>query len=292
MKKQVFMGAAVAIVTPFRDGKVDYQKLRELIEFQIAHKIDAVVVCGTTGESSALSHDEHISVVRFVVETVKRRVPVIAGAGSNNTQHAVDLSVELEKVGADALLSVVPYYNKTSQRGLVTHFSTIARAVAIPIILYNIPSRTSFNMTPETIREIAENETVVGIKECNLYQVGEIVKLCGPEFSIYSGDDSTILPVLAYGGKGVISTMANIIPEETHDIVSYFMRGDIEGARRAQLRALDLISALFVDVNPIPLKTAMNLMGMNVGPCRLPLVDMGNRETELLVRALKDYGLT
>lgn len=291
MKKSIFTGSAVALVTPFTDMGVDYEKLGELVEFQISNLIDAIVVCGTTGEASTLSHEEHVSVVKFVVEKVNGRRPVIAGAGSNDTQYAVELSVDLSKVGVDGLLSVVPYYNKTSQKGLIAHFNAIAKSVTTPIILYNIPTRTNLNMNAETIFEISKNDNVVGIKECNLSQVGKIINLCGEDFSVYSGDDNIVLPVLSFGGKGVISTMANIVPLESHEMVEKFLSKDIEGAKKIQLKVLDLLDALFMDVNPIPLKAAMNLLSMNVGKCRLPLVDMDANNIKKLSETLRAYGL-
>ena len=291
MSDAVFTGSAVAIVTPFSEAGVDYGKLEELVEYHVAGKTDAIVACGTTGEASTLSHEEHVAVVKCVVDAVAGRVPVIAGAGSNDTRYAVELSEDLQNVGASALLSVAPYYNKTSQRALVAHFTAIARSVTLPIILYNVPARTVLNMNADTIREIAELPNVVGVKECNLSQVGAIVTMCGEDFAVYSGDDAIILPVLSLGGKGVISTMANIIPEDTHDMVARFLAGDVAGARAIQLKAMNLISALFVDVNPMPLKKAMNLMGMEVGTCRLPLVDVSDADAEVLARAMRDYGL-
>mgnify|MGYP000930992353 FL=1 len=291
MRKPIFTGSGVAIVTPFKDDRVDYEKLEELIEFQIKEGTDCIVVCGTTGEASTMPDEEHISVIKFTVEKVNKRVPVIAGTGSNDTRHAIKLSKEAEEVGADALLSVTPYYNKTTQKGLYEHFKAIAESIRIPVVLYNVPSRTNLNINPETMKALSEIENIVAVKECNLSQVGDVINLCGSDFTVYSGEDANVLPLLALGGKGVISVMANIIPKDTHDLVAKFMDGDIEGSRKIQLKALNLIKALFIEVNPIPVKAAMNLMGMNVGKCRMPLVDMSEKNLEILKKSMQDYGL-
>ncbi|HHV98526.1 MAG TPA: 4-hydroxy-tetrahydrodipicolinate synthase [Clostridiaceae bacterium] len=291
MRKPIFTGSGVAIVTPFKDDHVDYEKLEELIEFQIKEGTDCIIACGTTGEASTMPDEEHISVIKFTVEKVNKRVPVIAGAGSNDTRHAIKLSKEAEDVGADAVLSVTPYYNKTTQKGLYEHFKAIAESIKIPVVLYNVPSRTSLNINPDTMKALSEIENIVAVKECNLSQVGEIINLCGSDFTVYSGEDANVLPLLALGGKGVISVMANIIPKDTHDLVAKFMEGDIEGSRQIQLKTLNLIKALFIEVNPIPVKAAMNLMGMNVGKCRMPLVDMSEKNLEILRKAMQDYGL-
>lgn len=292
MKKLIFTGSGVAIVTPFTNDGVDYDKLGELIEFQINNHTDCLVICGTTGEASTMPDDEHIAVIEYAVKKVNRRIPVIAGTGSNDTRHAVHLSKRAEEVGADAILSVTPYYNKTSQRGLYEHFKAIANGISIPVILYNVPSRTNLNINAETVKQLSEIENIVAIKECNLNQVGDIINLCGEDFTIYSGDDGIVVPMLSLGGKGVISVMANIIPGDTHDIVEKFLSGDVSGSRKLQLGTLNLIKALFCDVSPIPVKAAMNLMGMNVGACRLPLVDTNEKNLDILRKALKDYGLT
>lgn len=274
MKRCIFTGSGVAIVTPFKGSTVDYEKLGELLEFQIREKTDAIIICGTTGEASTMPDDEHIDVIEYAVKKVNGRLPVIAGTGSNDTRHAIDLSRRAEQVGADAILSVTPYYNKTNQRGLYEHFKCIADALTIPMILYNVPSRTNLNISPATMKMLSQIDNIVGVKECNLNQVGETINLCGDDFTIYSGDDGLILPVMSLGGKGVISVMANIIPADTHNIATSYLAGDVEQSRKLHLRTFDLIKALFVDVNPIPVKEAMNLMGMNVGKCRMPLVDM------------------
>lgn len=291
MRKPIFVGAGVAIVTPFTEDGVNFDVLEELIEFQVAQGIDSIISCGTTGEASTMPDEEHISVIKFTVEKVNGRVPVIAGTGSNDTRHAIELSKRAEEVGADAILSVTPYYNKTTQKGLYEHFSAIAKSINIPVILYNVPSRTNLNINPETMKQLSEIENIVAVKECNLSQVGDIVNLCGDNFTVYSGEDGQVVPLLALGGKGVISVMANIIPRDTHDMVYKFLEGDIEASRTIQLKALNLIKALFVEVNPIPVKAAMNLMGMNVGKCRMPLVDMSEKNLELLKKELINYGL-
>ncbi len=291
MRKPIFTGAAPAIVTPFTDTGVNYPALAELIEFVIAGGVDALVVCGTTGEASTMPDDEHIDVIKFAVDQVKGRVPVIAGTGSNDTKHGVELSKEAEAVGADALLHVTPYYNKATQKGLYQHFAMMAKSVSIPLVLYNVPGRTSVNMNPETVKALSEIENIVAVKECNLAQVGDIVNLCGDDFSVYSGDDNVILPVLALGGKGVISVMANIIPQDTHDMVMKFFQGDVQGAVQLQLRTLNLIKAIFCEVNPIPIKAAVNLMGFAAGQCRLPLTEIEAKSLELLRAEMKIYGL-
>ncbi len=291
MKKPIFTGSGVAIVTPFTDEGIDFDKLEELIEFQIKEGTDALIICGTTGEASTMPDEEHKSAIKFAVDTVKGRIPVIAGTGSNDTRHAIELSKYAEEVGSDAILSVTPYYNKTSQRGLIEHFKAIATSIKIPVILYNVPSRTNLNINPDTVKALSEIENIVAIKECNLAQVGDIVNLCGNEFSIYSGNDDQVLPLLSLGGKGVISVMANVIPKDTHDMVVRFLNGDMEGSRKIQLATLNLIKGLFIDVSPIPVKAAMNLMGMNVGKCRMPLVDMSEKNLEVLKGSMKEYGI-
>lgn len=291
MKKPLFIGSAVAIVTPFTDKGVDYQTLAELIEFQIKGGSDAIVVCGTTGEASTMPDDEHIAVIKFAVETINKRLPVIAGTGSNDTRHAIELSKEAEAVGADGILSVTPYYNKATQKGLYEHFKIIANNIKIPVILYNVPSRTNLNLNSETIKALSEIDNIIAVKECNLGQVGDIVNLCGEDFSVYSGDDNSILPVLSLGGKGVISTMANIIPQDTHNMVMKFFQGDINGSIKLQLQALNLIKALFSEVNPIPIKAAVNLLGFKAGQCRMPLTELSDNNLELLRTEMKAYGL-
>lgn len=291
----IFTGAGVAIVTPMNsDGSVNYPKLEELIEFQIKNHTDSIIICGTTGESSTLSHEEHLECIRFAVEKVAGRVPVVAGTGSNCTETAIYLSVEAEKYGADALLLVTPYYNKATQKGLIAHFTAIAKSVHIPMILYNVPSRTGCNILPETALQMAEAcDNIVAIKEAsgNISQVAKLAKLTRGKLDIYSGNDDQILPVLSLGGKGVISVLSNIAPEQTHNIVQSYLEGNTEKSLALQLKAMDLIDALFCEVNPIPVKAALNLMGMEVGTLRPPLTEMEPQNKEKLRRAMQEYGL-
>ncbi|MCC5466559.1 4-hydroxy-tetrahydrodipicolinate synthase [Pelosinus baikalensis] len=291
MKKPLFIGSAVAIVTPFTDNGVNYQTLKELIEFQIKGGSDAIVICGTTGEASTMPDDEHIAVIKFAVEAINKRVPVIAGTGSNDTRHAIELSKAAEEVGADGILSVTPYYNKATQKGLYEHFKVIANNVKIPMVLYNVPSRTNLNINPETVKALSQVDNIIAIKECNLGQVGDVVNLCGEDFAVYSGDDNTVLPMLSLGGKGVISVMANIIPQDTHNMVERFFQGDSKGAIKLQLQTLNLIKALFSEVNPIPIKAAVNLLGFKAGHCRMPLTEISENNLELLRTEMKAYGL-
>ncbi len=291
MKKQLFIGSAVAIVTPFTEDGVDYQTLEKLIEFQIEGGSDGIVIRGTTGEASTMPDDEHIAVIKFAVEKVNKRVPVIAGTGSNDTRHAIELSKAAEEVGADGILSVTPYYNKATQKGLYGHFKLIAESIKIPMILYNVPSRTNLNINPDTIKALSKIDNIIAIKECNLGQVGDVVNLCGEDFAVYSGDDNAILPVLSLGGKGVISVMANIIPQDTHSMVDKFFQGDIKGAINLQLQTLNLIKALFSEVNPIPIKAAVNLLGFKAGQCRMPLTELSDQNLELLRAEMKAYKL-
>lgn len=291
VKPLLFTGSAVALVTPFNDSGIDGDCLEKLIEFQITNGTDAIVVCGTTGEGSTLSTAEHRAVIEQTVDRVGKRVPVIAGAGSNNTRHAVELSIQSQKAGADAILSVTPYYNKTTQRGLYEHFKVIAASVNIPVILYNVPSRTILNIQPLTVKELSLIENIVAIKECNLDQAGDIVNICGEGITVYSGNDSQILPCLSLGGRGVISTMANIIPGDVHEMVASFLAGDLMKSRELQLRTLNLVKALFIEESPMPTKAALNLMGMDVGVCRLPLVEISEQGQVLLKREMAAYGL-
>lgn len=294
MKHLIFKGAGTALVTPMHeDGSINYQTFRELLQMQVANKADAVVIAGTTGEGSTLSDDEHIELVEFAVKEINGKIPVIAGAGSNNTAHAIWLSRECEQVGADALLHVTPYYNKTSQQGLYLHFKTCAEATGLPIILYNVPSRTGVNIFPATYKRLSEIDNIVACKEAsgNFSQIAKIAALCKEDLSIYSGNDDQITSALAIGGKGVISVLSNICPKETHDICQFYFDGNTEESDNLQLQYLDLIEALFLDVNPIPVKQAMRAMGYAVGPCRLPLCDMDSTNAEKLYCALKKYGL-
>lgn len=290
----IFTGAGVALVTPMNaDGSVNFEKMKELIEFQIANGTDALIICGTTGEATTISDEDQIECVRFAKEVAAGRVPVIAGAGSNDTAHCIELAQACEKVGADGVLLVTPYYNKATQKGLILHYTAIANSIHIPIILYNVPGRTGCNLTPKTVAELAKVENIVAVKEAsgNLSQVAEIAALVGSDFDIYSGNDDQILPVLSLGGKGVISVLSNVAPKETHDMVVKFLNGDVQGAIKLQLDAIELISALFCEVNPIPVKTALNLMGYEVGACKLPLCDMEPKNLETLKTAMKNYGL-
>ena len=290
----IFTGAGTALVTPMNaDGSVNFPKMKELIEFQIANGIDALIICGTTGEATTISDEDQIECVRFAKEVAAGRCPIIAGAGSNDTAHCIELAVACEKAGADAVLLVTPYYNKATQKGLILHYTAIANAINIPIILYNVPGRTGCNLAPKTVAELAKVENIVAVKEAsgNLSQVAEIAALCGPDFDIYSGNDDQILPVLSLGGKGVISVLSNVAPKETHDMVMNYLNGDTKAATKLQLDAIELISALFCEVNPIPVKTALNLMGYEVGSCKLPLCDMEPKNLETLRTAMTNYGL-
>lgn len=291
MRNPLFTGSAVAMITPFNDKGIDYPTLAELIEFQIAGGSDGIVICATTGEASTLTDEEHVEAIQFAVEKVNKRIPVIAGTGSNDTAYAIELSKDAENAGADAILSVTPYYNKTTQKGLYEHFKLIAENIHIPVILYNVPSRTNLNINPETVQALSQIDNIIGLKECNLGQVGDVVNLCDDSFSVYSGDDNMILPVLSLGGKGVISTMANIIPRDAHDIVAKFSQGDVAGAIQLQLKTLNLIKALFNEVNPIPIKAAVNLLGYKAGPCRLPLSELSDCNLEILRKEMREYGL-
>lgn len=293
MKQTVFTGAAVAIVTPFNESGVDFEKFGELIDYQIENGTDAIVVCGTTGESATMPDEEHISVIKYCVQRVAGRVPVIAGAGTNDTPHCIRLSKAAEECGADALLLVTPYYNKTTQKGLVKHFTMVANSVNLPIILYSVPSRTGVNIAPQTVKKLSEVENIVGIKEAsgNISQVAKIAELCGNDFTIYSGNDDQIVPIMSLGGKGVISVLSNVVPAQTHDIAAKYLAGDTKGALSLQLEYLELIDALFCEVNPIPVKTALNMMGQNVGSLRMPLCEMTEENEEKLRNVLKKYKL-
>lgn len=292
----VFTGAGVAIVTPFNaDGSVNYDKFAEHIEFQIENGTDAIIVCGTTGEASTLTHEEHLDCIRFCVNKVNHRIPVIAGTGSNCTETAVYLSQEAEKAGVDALLVVTPYYNKATQKGLKEHFTIIAEAVSVPVILYNIPGRTGgVNILPETVVDLCKNvPNIVGVKDAtgNIGQIAELMSIAGDSVDLYSGNDDQIVPLLALGGKGVISVLSNIAPRETHDLCQKFFDGDIAGSRAIQFKANDLIKALFCEVNPIPVKKALNIMGMEAGPMRRPLTEMEPQNAAKLEKAMKEFGI-
>lgn len=291
----IFTGAGVAIVTPMnQDGSVNYDSFKNIVEEQIAGGTDAILVCGTTGEASTLTHEEHLECIKFVVEVVNKRVPVIAGTGSNCTNTAIYLSQTAQKYGVDGVLIVTPYYNKATQNGLVKHFSMIANSINVPVILYNVPSRTGCNILPETVVKIRENaKNVVAIKEAsgNVSQVAKLARLTNGEIDIYSGNDDQIVPVLSLGGKGVISVLSNVAPKQTHDIVAEYLAGNVTKSMELQLKALDLCDALFCEVNPIPVKAAMNLMNKNVGSLRMPLTEMEDANKEKLSKAMKEYGI-
>ncbi len=293
MSNTIFTGAGVALVTPFHDdGSVNYEKLAELIEFQIANHTDAIIIAGTTGEAPTLNDKEHKMVISFSAEVIKKRVPLIAGAGSNNTLYGTQNAIYAERAGADALLLVTPYYNKTTQKGLVEHFTYYADHVNIPIILYNVPSRTGVNIEPDTCVTLAKHKNIVAIKEAsgNISQIAEIAAKC-PELDIYSGNDDQIVPVMSLGGKGVISVLSNVAPKEAHDICRLYLDGNVKASLELQLRLCELNKALFCEVNPIPVKEALNLMGFGVGPTRMPLCKMDPKNVERLTAALKNANL-
>ena len=287
-----FTGSGVAIITPFDGSKTNYDELGNLIEYHIANKTDAIIICGTTGEASTMPDAEHLEAIRFTVEKTAGRIPVIAGTGSNDTAHAIELTKKAEELGADGILSVTPYYNKTTQKGLVAHFTAIANSVKIPVILYNVPSRTGMSFSIDTLKELSKVENIVAVKEAS-GNISYMTKVAAevPEMYIYSGNDDMIVPTLSIGGKGVISVVANILPEETHNICEYYFNGDVNAARELQLKMLDLINNLFIEVNPVPVKTAMNLLGFNAGNLRMPLVEMENSNLEKLKKSMIDFGM-
>ncbi len=291
----IFTGAGVAIVTPFKENmEVNYDKLGELLDYQIEHGTDSVVICGTTGEASTLTHEEHLECIRYTVDKVNKRIPVIAGTGSNSTDTAIYLSREAEKYGADGLLLVTPYYNKATQRGLTEHFTDIAKEVDIPVILYNVPGRTGCNLLPKTVAGLVKDvDNIVGIKEAsgNIAQVASLMHLTQGDIDLYSGNDDQIVPLLSLGGIGVISVLSNIVPRETHDIVANYLEGNVRLSCKQQLEYLPLIDALFSEVNPIPVKKALNLMGFEVGGLRRPLTDLEPENVEKLMKAMKESGL-
>ena len=294
MKRIIFEGAGTAIITPMReDGSINYEMFDKLLKKQVREKADAVIVAGTTGEASTLTDEEHIELVRHAVKTVRGRLPVIAGAGSNNTAHAVWLSGECEKAGADGLLHVTPYYNKASQKGLFLHFSECAKASKLPVILYNVPSRTGVNILPDTYKKLSEIDNIAAVKEAsgNYQQITDIGALCGDDLTVYSGNDDQAADILALGGKGVISVLGNSLPEAVHDICISYLKGDAKKSEDLQLKYLPLMKALFLDVNPIPVKQAMRVMGYDAGPCRLPLCDMEQDTAEKMYEVMAGYGL-
>ena len=291
----IFKGAGVAITTPFlANGEVDYDTFRDQIEYQIQNGTDAIIVCGTTGEASCLSHEEHLDCIKFCVEVVNKRIPVIAGTGSNCTETAIYLSTEAEKYGVDGLLVVTPYYNKATQKGLVEHYTMVAESVKLPIIMYNVPSRTGCNILPETAAKLCKNvPNIVGIKEASgdISQVAKVALLCGDDIDIYSGNDDQIIPILALGGKGVISVLSNIAPKQTHDICQAFFDGDTAKAAKLQIEAIPLVGALFCEVNPIPVKKAIELQGRDTGVVRRPLTEMEPQNAERLKKEMQAYNV-
>lgn len=294
MKKRIFKGAGVAIVTPFNpDGSVNFEKMGELIELQIKGGTDAIIVCGTTGETSTLETDEHIECIKYAVNKVAGRIPVITGVGSNHTNYAVEMSKEAKKAGADGILCVTPYYNKASQKGLIAHYTAISEATDLPMILYNVPSRTGCNILPETYLELSKNPNIVATKEASgdLSAIAKIRALCGDDLDIYSGNDDQIVPILSLGGAGVISVLSNVMPKETHDICQYYFDGEVEKSRDLQISLIGLINALFCDVNPIPVKASLNMMGYEVGPYRLPMCETTPEKLELIKRELIKHNL-
>ncbi len=292
MKKPIFTGAGVAIVTPFENGKVNYEELGRLIDFQIENSTDAIIICGTTGEASTMPDKEHLEVIEYAVAKTAHRVPVIAGAGSNDTAHGVELSRGAQKLGADGLLIVTPYYNKANTSGLIQHFNAYSKAVDIPIILYNVPSRTGVNISMEVLKEVAKAENVVGIKEAsgNISYAAEVAYTC-PDLPIYSGNDDMIVPILSLGGKGVISVLSNVMPQETHDICQLYFDGKVKESAALQIKLFDLVQKLFIEVNPVPVKTALNMMGFRAGDLRLPLGEMSEANREKLRAAMIAAGL-
>lgn len=291
----LFEGAGVALVTPFKEnGEVNYEKLEVIVEEQIAGGTDAIIACGTTGEASTMTHEEHLDVIEYICRVTKKRIPVVAGTGSNCTETAVYLSAEAEKRGADGLLLVSPYYNKATQKGLMAHFTAVADAVKIPVILYNIPGRTGVTIKPETIAALCKDvDNIVGVKEAcgNFSAIATLMSLSDGKVDLYSGNDDQIVPLLSLGGKGVISVLSNVAPRQTHDICASYFAGDVKTSASLQLKAIPLITELFSEVNPIPVKAAMNMMGKGVGPLRMPLTEMEPQNQEKLKKAMADYGI-
>ncbi len=294
MKNTIFTGAGIAIITPFdKDGSINYKCLGDIIDFQIDNGTDAVIICGTTGESSTMTDEEHIGCIKFAVDHVAGRVPVIAGTGSNDTKYAVELSLEAQKAGADGLLLVTPYYNKTSQNGLIGHFTAVADAVNIPIILYNIPGRTGMNIDIPTMKVLSKHKNIAAVKEAsgNISYAAKLMAECGEDIDVYSGNDDMTVPLMSLGAKGVISVLSHVIPKQTHMMVQYCLENNFAEATKLQLEYLDLINDLFIEVNPMPVKEALNLMGYEVGECRMPLCKMSEEHIEILRGSLKKHGL-
>jgi len=293
MKKVIFKGCGTAIITPFTENGVNFEEFKRMIEFQIENNVDAIIVCGTTGESSTMTIEERKETIKCAIDTVNGRIPVIAGTGSNCTASAIEMSKWAEEAGADAVLLVTPYYNKTTQEGLIAHYTAIAKEITIPIILYNVPSRTGLNIAPKTCLELSKIENIVAIKEAsgNLSQIAEIAEACGDNLAIYSGNDDQIVPILSLGGIGVISVLSHLVPNDVHTMVTSFLEGDTKTATKLQLKTLNLTKALFSEVNPIPVKAACNIMGFNVGIPRLPLIEMSKDGQAKLKEEMVKYGV-
>ena len=293
MKNTIFEGCGTAIVTPFTEDGVNFDEFKKLIEFQIENEVDAIIVCGTTGEASTMTTEEKKETIKFAIDTIAKRTKVIVGTGSNNTKTAIEMSKFAEEAGADGILVVTPYYNKTTQQGLIAHYTEIAKAVKLPIIMYSVPGRTGVNIAPETCKELSKIENIVAIKEAsgNISQVAKIASLCQDDLAIYSGNDDQIIPVLSLGGKGVISVLSNVMPKYTHDMTKKYFEGNVEQATKMQLDVIDLIDALFIEVNPIPVKYSLNLMGFNFGKPRLPLIELSDKNKKLMEEVMKKHQL-
>lgn len=293
MKKTIFKGCGTAIITPFTEDGVNFEEFRKMIEFQISEGVDSIIVCGTTGESSTMTTEEKKETIKFAIDVAAKRIPIIAGTGGNCTKSAIEMSKYAESVGADAVLVVTPYYNKTTQAGLIAHYKAIAESINIPVVLYNVPSRTGLNITPATCLELSKIDNIVAIKEAsgNISQVAEIANLCKDNLAIYSGNDDQVLPILSLGGLGVISVLSNIIPKDVHNMVENFFNGNVKEATKLQLDTLNLTSSLFCEVNPIPVKAACNMIGFNVGTPRLPLIEMSDAGKERLRKEMINYGI-
>lgn len=293
MKEILFEGCGTAISTPFTEDGVNFEEFKKLLEFQIENEVDAIIVCGTTGEAATMTMEERKKVMKFAIDTISKRTKVILGTGTNNTKDAIEMSKYAEQIGADGLLVVTPYYNKTTQRGLIAHYTAISEAVKIPIIMYNVPGRTGVNILPETCLELSKINNIVAIKEAsgNLSQVAKIASLCRENLTIYSGNDDQIVPILSLGGKGVISVLSNIMPKYTHDMVKKYLEGNVKESTKMQLDVIELINALFIEVNPIPVKYALNLMGYNFGKPRLPLIELSDSNKKLMENLMEKYHL-
>ena len=293
MKNTIFEGCGTAIVTPFTEDGVNFEEFKKLIEFQIENEVDAIIVCGTTGEASTMTTEEKKETIKFAINTIAKRTKVIVGTGSNNTKTAIEMSKIAEEAGADGILVVTPYYNKTTQQGLIAHYTEIAKSVKLPIIMYSVPGRTGVNIAPETCKELSKIENIVAIKEAsgNISQVAKIASLCQDDLAIYSGNDDQIIPVLSLGGKGVISVLSNVMPKYTHNMAKKYLEGNVEQATKMQLDVIDLIDALFIEVNPIPVKYALNLMGYNFGKPRLPLIELSDKNKNLMEEVMKKHQL-